>query len=89
VLLIRDWPFAESAILGLLGVVVAVVCLPGILFFTKPLNDPEEMTSEVYVFATGTPAQRLSVDVILNPTNGYWLLPGGRVLFRPRVVYDT
>ena len=74
---VRNRSFAESAFLGLLGVMLAILCLPGILFFAKPLNTPEEMTSEVYVFATGTSTQRLSVDIVFNPSSSVLFLPSG------------
>src|SRR6266480_4831960 len=69
--------YAEPATLGLLGVIVALLCLPGMLFFTKPLDGFGQPGSEVYVFATGAPTQKLSVDVIFNPTRDYEYLPPG------------
>ncbi len=80
VLWIRPWKLAESAVMGLLGVMAIFLCLPGILFFTKPLDGPQGMSSEVYVFATGTPAQRLSVNVVLNPSTSDFSLPSGDLI---------
>jgi hypothetical protein len=78
VLWIRHWQsYAEPAVLGLLGVLVTLLCLPGILFFTKPLDHPEQMTSQVYIFATGAPTQKLSVDVAFNPSGYDDYLPNG------------
>ena len=77
VLWIRRWPYAQALMLGLLGIMVTVLCLPGILFFTKPLNAPEEMSSQVYVFATGAPTQRLSVEAVFNPSNTSLSFPTG------------
>jgi hypothetical protein len=62
----RGWLFAESAVLGLLAIVVTLLCLPGILFFTRPLQVPEDY-GYAYLFATGTPTLRLSVNVENNP----------------------
>jgi hypothetical protein len=82
VLWIRNWQsYAEPAVLGILGVIVTLLCLPGILFFTKPLDGPEQMSSEVYIFATGRPAQKLSVDVVFNPSRNDYFFPNGSAFF--------
>jgi len=75
---IRHWEsYAEPVALGVLGVIVTLLCLPGILFFTKPLNSPDQMNSAVYVFATGAPTQKLSVRVAFNPSRDDSLFPNG------------
>ena len=78
VLWIRHWKsYAEPATLGILGIIVTLLCLPGTLAITKQLDGPEKMSSEVYVFATGAPTQKLSVDVAFNPSRNDQSFPNG------------
>jgi hypothetical protein len=72
----RHWrQYTEAITLGVFGVVVTLLCLPGMRFVTKPLASPDVMTSGVYLFATGGPTERLSLDVALNPTSYDYILP--------------
>jgi len=78
----RHWrQYTEAITLGVFGVVVTLLFLPGMRFVTKPLASPDVMTSGVYLFATGGPTQRLSLDVALNPTSYDYILPNGNLSY--------